>query len=225
MTTTEVATARESFSESVPELVAGFAVIVLTILGLAGVSPPFLVAVATIVFGLGLLLNGRSALSEIHRALARQTDSLARQSSSDEAVIAVNGWSTVFLAGRAGIVLGILALLGVASMHLVAIAVIAYGAALLISTNASMRMRVLLSTSANTNPILERLIRDTAADSAGLQTIAGLSAIVLGILALSGFVPITLLLIALLCLGCFIGLTSTFLAGSLVRTFQGSSLG
>ena len=51
------------------------------------------------------------------------------------------GWSIVLLAGLAGIVLGILALLSVPSIQLVAIAVIAFGSALLISSNASMRLR------------------------------------------------------------------------------------
>jgi hypothetical protein len=51
-------------------LVAGLAVVVLTILGLAGVRPSFLVEIATIVFGVGLLLYGSATLSRLSGVLA-----------------------------------------------------------------------------------------------------------------------------------------------------------
>lgn len=220
MSTTDTAAStvagRDPVSESLPELAAGIAVIILTILGLAGVSPPFLVAIAVIVFGVALVLGGRAAVAELHRVLARHA-------TTSSAVGVTNGWSTVFLAGIAGIVLGILALLGVASAQLVAIAVIAFGAALLISANATLRMRVLVGTMGAANPTIDRLVQEAASDNAGLQTMVGLAAIVLGILALSGFAPTTLVLIALLGLGCFAGLSSSFLAGGLARLFQSGS--
>jgi hypothetical protein len=204
---------REAAAESLPELVAGLAVVVLTILGLAGVRPPFLVEIATIVFGVGLLLYGSTMLSHLARVFANYTG-------ADGTAGVAGGWSIVLLAGAAGIVLGILALLSVSSIQLVAIAVIAFGSALLISSNASMRLRVLLGASANRDPMIEQLVRDTASDMAGLQTMTGLSAIVLGILALSDFSPTVLVLIALLGLGCFATLTSAFLAGAFARAFH-----
>jgi hypothetical protein len=212
MSTTDIGV-KETATESLPELVAGLAVIILTILGLAGVNPAFLVEIATIVFGVGLLLYGSATLSQFSRVLAEY------RGAGGAAGIA-SGWSIILLAGAAGIVLGILALLGVSSIQLVAIAVIAFGAALLISSNASMRLRVLLGTPANTDPAIERLVRDAASDTAGLQTMTGLAAIVLGILALSGFAPTILVLIALLGLGCFASLTSAFIAGTFARAFQ-----
>ena len=213
MSVTDIEAGREASVESLPELVAGLAVIVLTILGLARVSPAFLVEIATIVFGVGLLLYGGATLSQLGRLSAGHVG-------TDGAAGIVSGWSIILLAGAAGIVLGVLALLGVSSIQLVAIAVIAFGAALLISSSASMRLRVLQGTSGNIDPTMERLIRDTAADTAGLQTMTGLTAIVLGILALSGFTPTTLVLIALLGLGCFAGLTSAFMTGTLARAFH-----
>lgn len=208
-----IAAKRESSAESLPELVAGLAVVVLTILGLAGVSPAFLVEIATIVFGVGLLLYGSATLSEVGRVFVNSGNSAG-------AAGVASGWSIILLAGVAGIVLGILALLGVSSIQLVAIAVIAFGAALLISSNANMRLRILAGASSNVDSPIEKLVRDTAADTAGLQTMTGLSAIVLGILALSGFAPITLVLIALLGLGCFATLSSAFIAGAFARAFQ-----
>jgi hypothetical protein len=200
-------------TESLPELVAGLAVIVLTILGLAGVSPAFLVEIATILFGVGLLLYGSATLSQIGRIFASY-------SGADGAAGVAGGWSILLLAGAAGIILGILALLGVSSIELVAIAVIAFGAALLVSSNANMRLRLLSSLSAEADALIGQLVRDTASDTAGLQTMTGLAAIVLGILALSNFAPTTLVLIALLGLGCFSTLTSTFIAGAFARAFH-----
>ena len=63
MSVTEATIHSATPSGAMPELVAGLAVIVLTILGLAGVAPNFLVAIATIVFGVGLLLFGASEVA------------------------------------------------------------------------------------------------------------------------------------------------------------------
>lgn len=210
MSVSDIGAGRETAVESLPELIAGLAVIVLTILGLARVSPAFLVEIATIVFGVGLLLYGSATLAQLGHTVA---------SRAGDAAGVAGSWSVILLAGAAGIVLGILALLGVSSIQLVAIAVIAFGAALLISSNASMRLRVLSGTT-NGDAAIDKLMRDAAADTAGLQTMTGLAAIVLGILALSGFAPIVLVLIALLGLGCFASLTSAFLAGTLARAFH-----
>lgn len=218
MSSTDIAMGRtrESAAESLSELVAGLAVVVLTILGLAGVSPPFLVEIATIVFGVSLLLYGSAAMSQVGRifSIVSSTDAITGVAG------VAGGWAVALMAGSAGIVLGILALLQVASLHLVAIAVIAFGAALMISSNANMRLRILVSAPGGSSSPIERLVCDTAADTAGIQTMTGLGAIVLGILALSGFVPLTLVLIALLGLGSFATISSAFIAGSFVRAFQ-----
>lgn len=214
MSVTDVAVRPELGSELVVELVAGLAVVVLTILGLAEVSPTFLVAIATIVFGVGLLLYGSTALSQLNAVLARC-------SAPEGGLGGISaGWSTVLLAGVAGIVLGILALLGLSSTQLVAIAVIGFGASLLISCNSGMRMRILAATPTNADPTLARIVGDMATDTTGLQTMAGLAAIVLGILAWSSFAPTKLVLIALLELGCFSSLTSAVIGGTFARTFR-----
>jgi hypothetical protein len=212
MAVTDMATRRVSSSDSVQETVAGLAVIILTILGLASVIPNFLVAVATIVFGVGLVLYGVGAVGEINRFFARRDNGQAM------AEMMVNGLSTVFLAGVAGIVLGILALLGIAAQQLVAIAVIAFGGALVISSNSGVRLKSMSLASAADEHVA-RLTQDAAADSAGMQTLSGLGAIVLGILALAGFAPVVLVLIALLQLGCLAVLSSTFLGTSLTHAF------
>jgi hypothetical protein len=63
----------------------------------------------------------------------------------------------------------------------------------------------------------EILASEMASGSAGLQALAGLGAIVLGILALAGMVDLTLTLVALLALGATVILTG----GSLSATVLG----
>jgi hypothetical protein len=213
MSTSDVAVTRTSISNSAPELVAGLAVIVLTILGLAGISPVFLVAIATIVFGVGLLLYGSSAIGEVKRAFrpSGDFDALTRS--------AIGGLPIVFLAGVSGIVLGILALLGISALELIAIAVIAFGGALILSSNAKARIGQLSGAIANSDQALSRIADEAALDSAGMQTMVGLAAVVLGILALANFAQVTLVLVALLALGCFVVLSSAAFSGGLMRAF------
>jgi hypothetical protein len=100
---------------SIPETIAGLVTVVLTILGLAHVVPEFLVAIATIVFGGALLLRGAATISEYARMNVPAAASPAVSSIGD------SGVSAVFLAGAAGVVLGILALLGIGTTQLTAI--------------------------------------------------------------------------------------------------------
>ncbi len=80
-----------------------------------------------------------------------------------------------FLGGVTGIIMGILALLGIAPLTLLSVAVLVLGATYLFSGLSSM-----------------------ASSSQGLM---GVSALVLGILALIGLSPLVLVLAGLVCLG------------------------
>lgn len=67
MSSVERAT-RETTTESSPELAARLAVIVLTILALAGVSPTFLVEIAAALFCIGSFPGRVAKLSELEPA-------------------------------------------------------------------------------------------------------------------------------------------------------------
>ena len=118
---------RESGFESIVKSGCSLTVVVLTLLGLAEVGPPaFFVAIATIVFGVRLSLD----------------PVLARDSVSGGSVGAASGGCpTVLHAGVAGILLGTLALLGASSIQLAALAAIAFGRSIMISSNGGLRMR------------------------------------------------------------------------------------
>jgi len=124
----------------------------------------------------------------------------------------------LFLVGFAGIVLGVLALLGIYAPVLTAASAIAFGAALVISSSAVWQLLTSRSIAARFqghSPILRVMASEVAAGSAGLQGMAGLAVIVLGILAVAGVYTTGLTLIALLIAGAAIVLTGSSLSGSM----------
>jgi hypothetical protein len=190
------------------DALGGIATIVLAIIGLAGVKAEMLVAIATVVFGAALLIQGGAMLTEFAQIETRETSS----STSG------GGLSALFLVGFAGIVLGVLALLGLYAPVLTAAAAIAFGAALVISSSAVWQLLTSRSIAARFerhSPLLRVMASEVAAGSAGLQAMAGLAVIVLGILAVAGVYITGLTLIALLIAGAAIVLTGSSLSGSM----------
>jgi hypothetical protein len=199
------------------DALGGIATIVLAIIGLSGVKPDVLVSIATVVFGAALLIQGGAMLGE-----------LAQIEETPEARVATSGGglSALFLVGVAGIVLGVLALLGVYAPVLTAIAVIAFGAALVISTPAVWQL--LTSRSVATRfqsraPMVRIVASEIAAGSAGIQAMTGLAAVVLGILAVSGVYTQILTLIALLVAGAALVLTGSTLSSTMIGFMRSSA--
>jgi hypothetical protein len=196
------------------EAVGGIAAIVLTILGLAHVAPGFLVAIATIAIGAALLAQGSAIAAEYARLMT---------SRGETTVIPLGGsstWSIELLAGIAGIVLGILALLAVESINLVAIASIAFGGGLVLSSGAAAQVLILKATGTSLDERVRRLAAETASTSAVAQGMTGLAAVVLGILALAGFSSVTLVLIALLAMGVFLVMNGSTVGGFMLSIFR-----
>lgn len=192
------------------DALGGIATIVLAIIALSGVKPDVLVSIATIVFGAALLIQGGAILSEF-----AQTE----PTPESNAIAGGGGLSALFLVGIAGIVLGVLALLGIHATVLTSVAVIAFGSALVISSSAvwqlltsrSVAMRFQARTA-----MVRFVASEVAAGSAGMQAMAGLAVIVLGILAVCGIYTGPLTLIALLVAGAAILLTGSTLTGTMV---------
>src|SRR5215469_16793636 len=113
------------------ETVGAIAVIVLSIIGLAGTTPGAMVAIATIVIGAAILLQGANAVSEYADLAAADEGGLGNSG-------AVGGGITLeFLAGGTGVVLGILALLTPHTAVLSAAALVIFGCTLLLSAGAT----------------------------------------------------------------------------------------
>jgi len=195
------------------EAIAGIAVIVLTILGLAQVVPVFLVAIAAIIAGVALLAQGAAVAQEYARLLTARGDVAVPLGNS-------SAWSLALLAGAAGVVLGILALLHVSPVELVAIAVISYGGGLIISGGPTAQIGMLKAIGSTTDDRVRRMAAEAASTSMISQGMVGLGAVVLGILALANFASLTLILIALLSVGVFLLANGSAMSGFLLSVFR-----
>ena len=202
------------------DAIGGIATIVLAIVALGGVRPEIVLPIAVIVFGATLLIQGGTMLSEY----ASISSPVGATSASSEQ-FGVGGLSNLFLVGVAGIVLGILALVGIATGPLAAISVIAFGTALLLSSNA-VRHLSMLQTSRSGAPRAgngEILASELASGSASVQMLAGLAAMVLGVLAVAGINPNMLTPAALIVLGGTIIVTGSALAGLVIGFMRSTS--
>jgi hypothetical protein len=191
------------------DALGGIATIVLAIVGLSGVKPDVLISISTIVFGAALLIQGGAMLTEFAQI----------ETMPENGVAGGGGMSALFLVGVAGIVLGVLALLGVYPPALTSAAVIAFGTALLISSFAVWNLltsRSMATRFQSRAPIVRFIASEVAAGSAAVQAASGLAVIVLGILAVSGVYTAALTLIALLIAGASILLTGSTLSGTMV---------
>ena len=102
------------------------------------------------------------------------------------------GLGRAAMAGLAGIVLGVLALLGVSRLELLSIAPVVFGAGLMIASAAMTRFEHSLHVERGSEAVYV---------SSGADVLVGAGAIVLGILALIGIAPMTLSLIGILGVG------------------------
>ena len=192
------------------DALGGIATIVLAVIALSGVRAEVLLPIATIVFGAALLIQGGAMLSEFAQIEAPE-DMTAASSGA--------GLSALFLVGVAGIVLGVLALLGVYTLILTAVAVIAFGGALVVSASAVWHLltsRSVATHFAAGGSMLRVIVAEVAAGSSGIQGMAGLAVIVLGILAVAGINSLALTLIALLVAGASLVMTGSTLSGAMI---------
>ena len=202
----------------VMDAIGGIATAVLAIIGLSGWRPELLAGVATIVFGAALLIQGGTLLSEYSHVF---TPAGALQTASD--AFSGDGLAVMFPVGIAGIVLGILALLGVAPFALTSVSIIAFGAALMLSAQSVRRLYHMQAEqrrmSVSMSSVREFLAGEMASGSAGIQFLTGLATVVLGIIAVAGMHNELLTLVALLIVGLTNIISGSALSG-LVLSFM-----
>lgn len=179
---------------SVTEGIGALSTILLAILGLAGVFTNIVAPVATIVIGAVFLADSMLARSAISALNAQGIRTGA------------GGMNASFFAGIAGIILGILSFFHPVPEMFVAVAVLVYGGALLLSGGTLAQLSWLLGNPQDTS-------NEAWAGSGGGSAFMGLAVTVLGLLAVIGLVPMTLALVGLLCLG-----TGAFFSGSNATT-------
>lgn len=192
---------------STSEVIGGAAGIVLAILGLAGIQAGYMLPIAVIAIGSALVVEGASVMADYSDVFAEIA------STRGEKVELGGGVTAEFLGGAAGVVLGLLALIGLVPITLSAVAVLVFGGALLLGSGAVARLRDLKLNQGTQHARLQHLAREATLAASGAQVLVALAAGTLGILALTGIAPATLILVALLALG-----SSIVLSGSAVTT-------
>jgi hypothetical protein len=205
------------------DAIGGIATVVLAIIALAGVQREIMLPIAVIVFGAALLVQGGTMLSEYASIIFP-----AGAAGPTSEQFGVGSLSTLFLVGVAGIVLGILALIGISPEVLTAIAVIAFGSALMLTSNAVRHLYMLQSSASRSGasrPGTELLAGEMASGSAGVQMLAGLASLVLGILAVLGINYEILTLAALIVLGATVILTGSALSGLVIGFMRSTGPG
>lgn len=180
---------------AVAEAVAGAAGLVLAVLGLAAVFPETLAGVATIAIGVALLAQGVAIAGCCTRMVSPS------ETNAVGAAALGGGTSAEFLAGGAGVVLGLLSLIGVEPVTLTAAAVITFGGALVLGSAGRLG-----AARPEEGAIASREVMQAAS---GAQVLVGLGAVALGIIALVGIAPETLALAALLSVGASVVLRGT----------------
>ena len=191
---------------STVEALAGVAAVVLAIVGLAGIAPHDMPAIAAIVVGAALLAQASFVAAE-----AREIE-LRGHLGTTQKLEFEGGVGAEALAGGVAIVLGILALLGIGSEVLVSISAIVIGAALILECGATNHINA-LDVGNGKHLTARRIARRAVTGTEGAQMLVGLAAIVLGILALAGVETGGLNLIALLAIGVSILLSGAALGG------------
>lgn len=196
------------------ESMGGVVVVILAILALAGVASALLGRVSGIVFGGAFIVEGAAIA-------ARRTALMSRIGEDAAAQLELGGGVTVELAGGlAAVILGILALVGVASPVLMPVLVITGGVAMVLAAGALQGLNHIKGAALGISPESQAVARAAVASAAGAQVLCGLGAGVLGILALIGVgTPMVLTTTGLLVLGAGLMLSGAALSGRMLRLF------
>jgi hypothetical protein len=201
---------------SLGEGIGGAAAVVLSIIGLANTALQGpLLAISGIAVGAGLLFQGGAVSARFTRLMEKLGGKL------DLAELG-GGTSAEFMGGVTGVVLGILALVGVEPRILMPIAAIVFGGALAIGSGVTGRMRQFLIPE-GTHPTLRMVGREAIAAAVGLQVLVGLGAVALGVIALAigvGEQSRVLTQVAFLGLGGAIVLSSSAITAEMLSVFR-----
>jgi len=190
------------------EALLGLATAVLAIIGLARVAPDDMASIATILIGLSLLFEGGSA--------AAGSREFAQSAARTDFASAV---TVEFLGGFTGIILGILALVGVETASLLAASLLIFGATFLLGGVTKQFAPPAAAGSAEeaTAPMW----KETTFAAGSSQTLIGLASLILGIIGLVVTNSLVVVLCGLLLLGVSILLTGTAIGSRLMNSLRG----
>jgi hypothetical protein len=198
---------RAVMSGSLAEGVLSGIALVLTLIGLSGIYAAYMLPIAVIALGTAFLVEGMAITARYSRLLAETSkDRLERTEFSA-------GLTSEFLGGATGVVLGILSLLNIYPMVLSPVALLVFGATLMLSSGLTTRLNSLETESGEEGRRFRRIAHEAMTASAGAEFMLGLGGLVLGIIALSGILAATLSLVGMLVIS-----VSAFVTGAAVTT-------
>lgn len=194
----------------------GIAVIVLTVLGLAAVSPAVLASVATIIIGAALIIEAANTAVEYSRVTTQVPGETSTQVQGAELGADV---TIELMAGVAGIILGVLALLSAGSlMALLPAALVVFGGCMLLAGISATTIGAAQSQVGGAGQVVT--METELAPARGLQVLVGVAAVVLGILSFVVTAGGTLLMVGLLVVGAGLLGTSANFTQSFVKLMQ-----
>jgi len=187
---------------------AGIAVIVPARAITARTITGALASIVTIVVGVGLMVQAFNSAAEHSKVMA-----------ADAAPIPDLGGEVMVdgVSGITGIILGVLALVGVNPPYLVPSALIVFGGALLLSGAIGLPPRASQSTAPGGQTQVVSYQGSTAAS--GMEILIGIAAIVLGILSLVFVGSWVLALVGFIAVGAALLLVSATFGGTMMRLF------
>ena len=189
----------------------GVALVVLGILALAHVEPTILNSIAVIFAGIVLVVEGAMLSARYSKALARVSPETVNLTESSGTM------TSSVLAGIAGIVLGILAIIGVATEPLIAVALIVFGAAVLFDYTARAHLRALRMMGGAMPGESARIAMSAASTTNTAGVLVGVGLVTLGILSLVHIVPVVLAAASFIGLGAYLLLEGTAASGWLLE--------
>ncbi len=201
-------------SGSLAQGFAGMGAMALAIIGLAGVHTVWMLAIATILASIALMFVGG--------AIGARFSALAHDASRGRlgAVELGSGMTAELLGGFTGLVLGILAILGMVPLVLAPIAAMIFGAALVLGLAAISRLNDLNVEKACDDKETRHIAQAAVRSAEGIQMLLGLGSGILGLLALIGVAPMILSLVAMLAVGLASLASGSALGGRMLSSYR-----
>jgi hypothetical protein len=174
-----------------------------------------MVSISTIILGGVFLLQGGAVAAEYREILERSSNGTIDRAEWG------GGMSADMAAGVAGVVLGILGVIGIATQVLTGAAVITFGAALAMSYGTVQRLNDLrIESYDELQPRAKHMAKQALTGAAGTQVLVGLGVIVLGILTLVDVAPMDLSLIGLLAVAASLVFSGSAVGGRFAGLFR-----
>ncbi|MHB9155235.1 MAG: hypothetical protein ACYC5N_06010 [Endomicrobiales bacterium] len=199
---------------SVAEGVLGLGAVALSILALVGILPGIFTSVACIALGVALVLESGAVAGRLYSLLAEPGEGKV-----ETAGLGI-GASIESLGGIAVIVLGILSLLGFNGATFLPVSAIVLGGSIMFGSGAIASLNSAIISRWGENLAMQRVTSQMLSTSADIKLIIGLGGVTLGILALLGFNPGILTLVAFLSIGASIFLDASTISGRMSSFFR-----